>query len=147
MATYRPIVASYQPDDASNFTVLADAEIHASLLLALDESEVASITMLVGDRDCETPGCTEDHRRVEIVLDDMEGHQTVLRFKIRTASLLSALLSRTLADTSVGELSQAVDDVIERGESRTPGDPSCPYCLDTKHAGANLDDPNPCGWC
>lgn len=111
MAKAHPITTPYPPHivNAAEFVALREAFLGGSMLLPFDEVVVETARVVVAGHPA------TGAKRIELILDDEDGEQTVLRFDLRVASLISALMSNTLLDTNAESLAQAMDDVHAQG--------------------------------
>lgn len=116
-----PLASPYTEDHTTQFGALRSTVISGSALVDLSEVVNHGVSVIVGRTPC-FPWCPNDHRRVDLVINDEMGNQTVVRLPIADANILSASLSKTLADIDMEGLSNAVEQVHDHCRVYRPGD-------------------------
>lgn len=114
MASYFPIVSPYSMDDTTHFAVSVATTIEGSMMLSLDDVQI-NLGVLVGERPCLDEDCEGVHKRVDLVLYDEGGDQTVIRLSLDNANLISAALAKTMADFDIEGAVSAMDTVNNLG--------------------------------
>lgn len=114
MASYYPIIHPYTMDDTTDFAVSTATSVEGSMMLVFDDAPI-NLGVLVGERPCPDEDCEGTHVRVDLVVYDAEGDQTVIRLNLDNANLIAAALAKTMADYDITGAVDAMDIINDRG--------------------------------